>query len=175
MHSVDQLASMDAAALRDLAASLLDKVSRLSSENRLKQLKIDQLTHEMAILKRWKFAARSEQLASEQKALFEETMDADLEAIGLELEALGGVQAKAEPKEQPRRTALPAHLPRREIRHEPVSRAGINRPGGVGIYRPGRRLPRSVPRGLRSVGHFAADFGARSGIFFGAGPTFGSR
>ena len=56
-----------------------------------------------------------------------------------------------------------------------VSRAGINRPGGVGIYRPGRRLPRSVPRGLRSVGHFAADFGARSGIFFGAGPTFGSR
>ena len=118
MHSVDQLASMDAAALRDLAASLLDKVSRLSSENRLKQLKIDQLTHEMAILKRWKFAARSEQLASEQKALFEETMDADLEAIGLELEALGGVQAKAEPKEQPRRAALPAHLPRREIRHE---------------------------------------------------------
>ena len=56
-----------------------------------------------------------------------------------------------------------------------LSRAGINRPGGVGIYRPGRRLPRSVPRGLRSVGHFAADFGARSGIFFGAGPTFGSR
>ena len=49
MHSVDQLASMDAAALRDLAASLLDKVSRLSGENRLKQLKIDQLTHEMAI------------------------------------------------------------------------------------------------------------------------------
>ena len=74
MHSVDQLASMDAAALRDLAASLLDKVSRLSSENRLKQLKIDQLTHEMAILKRWKFAARSEQLASAQKTLFEETV-----------------------------------------------------------------------------------------------------
>ena len=121
MHSVDQLASMDAAALRDLAASLLDKVSRLSGENRLKQLKIDQLTHEMAILKRWKFAARSEQLASAQKTLFEETMDADLEAIGLELEALGGVQAKAEPKEQPRRTALPADLPRREIRHEPES------------------------------------------------------
>jgi len=70
----------------------------------------------------------------------------------------------------------------RELRSRPIadtlhelSRAGINRPGGVGIYRPGRRLPRSVPRGLRSVGHFAADFGARSGIFFGAGPTFGSR
>jgi predicted nucleic acid-binding protein len=31
------------------------------------------------------------------------------------------------------------------------------------------------PEGLLSEGHFAADFGVRSGIFFGAGPTFGSR
>lgn len=31
------------------------------------------------------------------------------------------------------------------------------------------------PEGLLSVGHFAADFGVRSGFFFGAGPTFGSR
>ncbi len=121
MDSVDQLASMDAAALRDLAASLLDKVSRLSGENRLKQLKIDQLTHEMAILKRWKFAARSEQLGGDQKMLFEETLDADLEAIGLELEALHGVEAKAEPKAHPKRAPLPAHLPRCEIRHEPAS------------------------------------------------------
>ena len=75
MHSVDQLASMDAAALRDLAASLLDKVSRLSGENRLKQLKIDQLTHEMAILKRWKFGGRSEQLSGDQKVLFDETLE----------------------------------------------------------------------------------------------------
>jgi IS30 family transposase len=31
------------------------------------------------------------------------------------------------------------------------------------------------PEGLLSEGHFAADFGVRSGFFFGAGPTFGSR
>ena len=128
MHSIDQLAEMDAHALREFAASLIDKVARLdgdnarlSDENRTKQLKIDQLTHEMAVLRRWKFAARSEQLAGEQKWLFEETLEADLEAIGLELEALRSVGAKARPKEQPRRAPLPAHLPRREIRHEPDS------------------------------------------------------
>ena len=102
MHTIDQLAKMDAHALREFAASLIDRIAlldgdnlrltgenaRLGNENRTKQLKIDQLTHEMALLRRWKFAARSEQLTGEQRTLFEETLDADLEAIGLELEAL---------------------------------------------------------------------------------------
>lgn len=121
MHSVDELAKMDADALREFAASLIDRVARLDSESRLKQLKIDQLAHEMAVLKRWKFAARSEQLHGEQKTLFEETLDADLEAIELELEALKGETEKTPPKEKPKRAALPANLPRREIRHEPDS------------------------------------------------------
>ena len=135
MHTIDQLAKMDAHALREFAASLIDRIAlldgdnlrlsgenaRLGNENRTKQLKIDQLTHEMALLRRWKFAARSEQLTGEQRTLFEETLDADLEAIGLELEALRSRQAKASLKEQPKRAPLPAHLPRREIRHEPDS------------------------------------------------------
>jgi transposase len=128
MHSIDHLANMDAAALREFAASLIDKVARLgsdnarlNSENRLKQLKIDQLTHEMAVLRRWKFGERSEQLAGEQKTLFDETIDADLAAIELELDALRGAPATTQPKDQPKRTALPANLPRREIRHEPES------------------------------------------------------
>jgi transposase len=128
MHSVDQLANMDAAALREFAASLIDKVSRLDSdnarldsENRLKQFKIDQLSHEMAVLKRWKFGGRSEQLQGEQKTLFDETFDADLVAIELELDALRGKPAAPEQKEIPKRAALPANLPRREIRHEPES------------------------------------------------------
>ncbi|MCO5121036.1 MAG: IS66 family transposase [Burkholderiaceae bacterium] len=135
MHSTDQLAKMDAHALREFAASLIDRVARLDednarlggenarldTENRTKQLKIEQLTHEMAILKRWKFAAKSEQLTGEQKALFEEMLDADLEAIGLEIEALRSPEAKTAPKTQPKRTPLPTHLPRREIHHEPES------------------------------------------------------
>ncbi|MBU3736689.1 MAG: IS66 family transposase, partial [Methylobacterium sp.] len=135
MASVDHLASMNADELRAFAASLIEKVARLdgdiarkegdiarlNSESRLKQLRIDQLTHEMAVLKRWKFGARSEQLQGEQRTLFEETLDADLEAIGLELQALRNTEARAAPKEQPKRAALPENLPRREIRHEPDS------------------------------------------------------
>jgi hypothetical protein len=87
MHSVDQLAGMDADALRSVAAALIERVARmdgdiarLSSDNRLKQFKIDQLTHEMAVLRRWKFAASSERLGGEQKVLFEEMLDAGLAA-----------------------------------------------------------------------------------------------
>ena len=62
MHTTDQLARMDADSLRSLAAELIAEVADVRRESGLKQLKIDQLTHEMAILKRWKFAGRSEQL-----------------------------------------------------------------------------------------------------------------
>lgn len=73
----------------------------------------------MAVLKRWKFAARSEQLQGEQRHLFDETFEADLEAIGLELEALKSADAKTVPKQQPKRVPLPANLPRTEFLHEP--------------------------------------------------------
>ena len=131
--TVEQLANMNADQLREFAASmvsrLLDSQKQLGStqkqlsdtqqDNRLKQFKIDQLTHEMAILKRWKFAARSEQLQGEQRHLFDETFEADLEAIGLELEALKSADAKTAPKAQPKRAPLPENLPRTEFRHEP--------------------------------------------------------
>ena len=42
---------------------------------------IDKLTHEMAVLKRLKFAAKSEAFNAEQKSLLEETIDADLAAL----------------------------------------------------------------------------------------------
>jgi transposase len=72
----------------------------------------------MAVLKRWKFAARSEQLHGEQRSLLDEAIDADLEAISIELAALRSPETRA-PKEQPKRAPLPAHLPRVEVRHEP--------------------------------------------------------
>jgi len=46
------LAQMDAQALRDLAASLIQKVTQQSQELQFKQLKIDQLTHEIRALHR---------------------------------------------------------------------------------------------------------------------------
>jgi hypothetical protein len=119
MHTPDQLARMNADELRQFAAQLISEIADTRREltdtrqdNTLQQLKIDQFTHVMAILKRWKFTARSEQLHGEQCHLFDETVEADLEAIGLELLALQRAQNRLPAKVVPKRPALPAHLPR---------------------------------------------------------------
>ena len=54
-----------------------------------------------------------------QGSLLDETIEADLEAIGLELAALRSPDRTQPPKDKPKRTALPAHLPRVDVRHEP--------------------------------------------------------
>jgi transposase len=120
MQLSHDLAQMNAQQLRDLATSLLAQVTQKEQDLKSKQLKIDQLTHEMAILKRWRFGRRSEQLDAVQRSLLEESIDEDLQAIELELEALSEQREGPEQlKQKPRRTPLPANLPRREIRHEP--------------------------------------------------------
>jgi hypothetical protein len=88
MQVHDQLAAMDAQQLREFAAGLIETLANKDRELRSKQVKIDQLTHEMAVLKRWKFAAHSEQLHGGQRSLLDETIEADLEAIAVELAAL---------------------------------------------------------------------------------------
>ena len=125
MELSQQIAQMDAAQLRNLTTTLLTQLSereqQLASrdqELKAKQLKIDQLTHEMAILKRYRFGRHSEQLDVVQRSLLDETIDADIEAIGLEIEALK-LPSVPSLRDKPRRVALPAAFPRREIRHEP--------------------------------------------------------
>ena len=53
-----------------------------------KQTKIDALTAEIARLRRVQFAARSEKMNPEQRALFDEAIEADIAAVEVELEAL---------------------------------------------------------------------------------------
>jgi transposase len=89
------------------------------AEVAFKQAVIDKLTHENAILKRLKFAAKSEAYNAEQKSLLEETLDSDLAAVAAEIEAMGVSPKTAGDKQAPNREKLPASLPRREIRHEP--------------------------------------------------------
>ncbi|MFM0283389.1 IS66 family transposase [Paraburkholderia sediminicola] len=121
MINTTQLQDMDAAQLRALAMELMSEVRARDSELRFKDARIAQLTHEMAVLKRWKFAARSEKLGAEQQSLLDEAIDADLVAIEHELEQLAA-QSKADPiPNKPRRMSLPANLPRIEVRHEPES------------------------------------------------------
>jgi transposase len=72
----------------------------------------------MATLKRWRYGRHSEQLDAVQRSLLDESIDADLQAISLEIEVLRERPVSA-PQSKPRRPALPASLSRREIRHEP--------------------------------------------------------
>jgi transposase len=119
MQVHDPIATMDAQQLREFAAGLIDRVARQDDELRCRQLKIEQLTHEIALLKRWKFAARSEQLHGLQGSLLAETIDADLEAIAVELDALQAIKPAPPSPDKPKRAPLPTHLPRVEVRHEP--------------------------------------------------------
>ena len=119
MELSQQIAQMDAAQLRDLTATLLTQLSEREQqlanrdeELKAKQLKIDQLTHEMAILKRYRFGRHSEQLDVVQRSLLDESIDADIEAIGLEIEALK-LPSVPSLRDKPRRVALPAAFPRR--------------------------------------------------------------
>jgi len=80
---------------------------------------------EALIQQRERDAATSEKFAgsAEQRSLLEDTLDADLAELGQEMKRLGidvdAATAKAG-KGTPKRKALPAHLPRRDVRHEPA-------------------------------------------------------
>jgi len=84
-----------------------------------RQGKIDKLTHELAMHKRWRFGVKTEHWPTEQAQLFAETVDADLAAMEAELAQLSPTPSKT--KGQAKRQPLPANLPRTEIRHEPAS------------------------------------------------------
>lgn len=89
-------------------------------ESHLKDTKIAALTAEIVRLRRVQFAARSEKMNPEQRALFDEAIDADIAAVEAELESLR-TPAAPKARKQPRRQVLPAHLPRVTTRHEPES------------------------------------------------------
>jgi transposase len=129
-----QLNQLDAQQLREVVRSLISdmaskeaviarhdaEIERRDREIAFKQAVIDKINHEMAVLKRLKFAAKSEAFNAEQKSLIEETIDADLAALQAELDKVPpDEQRKGQSK--PKRQALPANLPRREIHHEPQS------------------------------------------------------
>jgi transposase len=113
-------------ALRALQAEVERKdeiIQRQEREAAFKQATIDKLTHEMAVLKRLKFAAQSEKyreaFTAEQKSLIEETIDADLAALAREIEQQAAHKKAPQDRQSPKREKLPAQLPRWEIRHEP--------------------------------------------------------
>ena len=139
----ESLASLSAKELREMVTGLMSRITEhdrqitqrdaqigqldetIASKDReikYRQAKIDQLTHEMAVLKRWKFGRSREQLDQAQASLLDETIDADIAAIEQELEMLTPTpKADTETRQQPKRAALPPELPRVEMHHEPES------------------------------------------------------
>jgi transposase len=89
---------------------LREKLRASRAEVAFKQAVIDKLTHENAILKRLKFAARSEAYNAEQKSLLDETLDSDLAAVEAEIEAMDPSTKAASDRQSPKRE----NLPRRE-------------------------------------------------------------
>jgi transposase len=113
------LSQLDAPQLREMVSSLMSTVVAKDREIAFKQATIDKITHEMAVLKRLKYVARSEAFNAEQRSLLEETIDADLAALQAELDKVVPTERAQGEKNTPKRQALPASLPRREILHEP--------------------------------------------------------
>ncbi|SDR72815.1 Transposase [Halopseudomonas litoralis] len=108
--------------LRALAMELLDRVESKDRELHYTKAVNEKLTHELAILKRHKFARRSEQLDGHQGLLLEELVDSDIAAIEAELaELTEALPPDTKPKQQPKRAPLPPELPRTLIHHEPES------------------------------------------------------
>ena len=133
VQALETLPNLNAEQLRELAQELIAQIALQSKQHAVaiaakdsdlqyRQAKIDKLTHELATLKRWKFGRSSEQLNGVQISLIEETLEADIAAIELELKDLTPApKPQAAPRQQPKRAALPAGLPRVEVHHEPDS------------------------------------------------------
>lgn len=134
MIAAQQIDSLDPQQMRQALMSLLadvaakdERIQRQQREATFKQALIDKLTHEVAVLRRLKYAATSEKfragMSTEQNSLLQETLEADLAELAREIEQLDlGAQAKAQDqKKQPRREVLPPQLPRHEVHHEPES------------------------------------------------------
>jgi transposase len=112
---------IDEQALNELnAAQLREVTQRLLTELRHQRALNEKLAYECALLKRLKFAAQSERHSLEQRNLLEDELDSDLAAVEQETLQLHAAQPVVQAQE-PKRTPLPANLPRCEVRHEPAS------------------------------------------------------
>jgi transposase len=119
------LDALDVEQLRELTRALLARRGRDANEIAWRDARIDKLTFELAQLKRLKFDRTSERMSGEQRLLFEEAVDADIAALDEQLTELRATLPPKTDSEKkvPKRAALPATLPRREITHEPENTA----------------------------------------------------
>ena len=97
------------------------RVKHLTQDNQFKHTYIQKLTHEIALLRRYRFGKKSEQLTGVQGSLLDEAVEEDMAAIELELQQLQDQPVTPSPvaRQQAKRQRLPENLPRVDIHHEP--------------------------------------------------------
>lgn len=111
--------------LRELVVEKLAIIGARDESIRNRDIRIEALTQEIARLRRVQFSARSERMNPEQRALFDETMEADLAAAEAELSQLAQSSPDPTPAASvnaPKRRPLPPELPRVTTVHEPDCR-----------------------------------------------------
>jgi hypothetical protein len=136
-----------------LAQQMLEHIQHQDHEIKVRDLKIEKITFELARLRGWKFGAKTEAMNAEQRRLFEETLTEDEAALQAQLR-----QAKGEPavnndtssKRRPKRQPLPADLRWVEHRHEPQDTRCPTPGCGQEMVRVGRTPARSWMLCLRS-------------------------
>jgi len=142
VHAIkaQDIKALSPAELAELATRMLDHIGeqskhidaldkRVDSQARgikWRDAKIESITFQLAKLKAWRFGAKTERMNAEQREIFEETFAADHASLEAQLAALqgsppAGSSSAPEDKKrrQPKREALPEHLPRVEQRIEP--------------------------------------------------------
>lgn len=174
MVNPESLVQMNESQLRDMARALINQVAHhqevladyanriaqrdheiaqrdeaLAAKDQLihwKEQRIMLLTHEMAVLKRWKFGRSREGLNANQLTLLDEAIDADIAGIERELDELRQSSNPIKPRlpRQPRRAPLPPELPRTEFHHEPESTCCSN----AGCAAPLQRIGEDVTEKL---------------------------
>ena len=119
MTSHPNLDQLNPEELRALAAQLIQRVETMDKQITHHKSVNEKLAHEIALLKRFKFAKRSEQLSPDQASLLDDLIDTDIAAIEAEFEALQPAPVEAKVRQQPKRAPLPPQFPRTLIHHEP--------------------------------------------------------
>ncbi len=133
MDQAPDLSQLSAQQLRALAGHLLaesqqkDEAIKLiqqqnqqyRQENQKYKLLNEQYKHELAILKRHRFARKSEVLNQQQRSLLDDLVEEDLAGIEEELQRQTPGPSESKAKQVPKRKPLPPELPRTRIEHEP--------------------------------------------------------
>ena len=142
MNSPTDLDALNPDQLRALARQLMTQVDEKTRESHYRQTRIDQLTHELSVIKRLQFGRRSEQFTAEQLSLLDEAIDEDLAALEAELDEL----RSDAPQEKPRKRAKTLAVAAPVAPHRHPSRAdGVNLP----LWLPARAYWRGYQREAR--------------------------